>query len=62
MVLPSIVAIHGLGGHWKETWTTDNGTFWLEDPLPHDLPNAHILSYGYDAHPYGWTFASQQGI
>ena len=45
----SIVAIHGLGGDWKETWTADNGRLWLRDFLPLQLPNARIMSYGYDS-------------
>lgn len=44
-----IVAIHGLQGHREKTWTTDNGILWLQHLLPSDLPNARILSYGYDA-------------
>ncbi|CAG7850798.1 SubName: Full=Related to kinesin light chain {ECO:0000313/EMBL:CCA76343.1}; Flags: Fragment [Serendipita indica DSM 11827] len=44
-----IVAIHGLDGHREETWTTDDGILWLRDLLPSNLPNARILSYGYDA-------------
>ncbi|CCA75867.1 related to tetratricopeptide repeat domain protein-Neosartorya fischeri [Serendipita indica DSM 11827] len=43
-----IVAIHGLQGHREKTWTTDDGVCWLRDLLPSDLPNARILSYGYD--------------
>ncbi|CAG7850806.1 SubName: Full=Related to kinesin light chain {ECO:0000313/EMBL:CCA74635.1} [Serendipita indica DSM 11827] len=44
-----IVAIHGLDGHREKTWTTDDGILWLRDLLPSNLPNARILSYGYDA-------------
>lgn len=44
-----IVAIHGLDGHREETWMAQNGTLWLRDFLPSDLPKARILSYGYDA-------------
>ena len=45
----SIVAIHGLDGHREKTWTAANDTLWLRDLLPADLPNARVLSYGYDA-------------
>jgi hypothetical protein len=49
----SIVFLHGLHGHRKNTWTykAPDGTecFWPQDLLPHDLPNARIYSYGYDA-------------
>ena len=44
----SIVAIHGLNGHREETWTKDNVN-WLRHLLPTDIPNARILSWGYDA-------------
>lgn len=39
--------MHGLNGHWKQTWTHKNGTFWPRDLLPHALPGARIFSYGY---------------
>ncbi|CCA66627.1 related to tetratricopeptide repeat domain protein-Neosartorya fischeri [Serendipita indica DSM 11827] len=44
-----IVAIHGLQGHRESTWTTEKGVCWLRDFLPFDLPNARVLTYGYDA-------------
>ncbi|CCA76343.1 related to kinesin light chain, partial [Serendipita indica DSM 11827] len=44
-----IVAIHGLDGHREKTWVTKDGILWLRDFLRLDLPNARILSYGYDA-------------
>ena len=28
---------------------TDDGILWLRDFLPSDLPNARVLTYGYDA-------------
>jgi hypothetical protein len=43
---------NGLNGHCEKTWTTDNGANWLRDLLPHDLPNARILSWGYDANTH----------
>ena len=46
---PSIVAVHGLSGHWKRTWTAPNGKFWLQDFLPSQLPGARIMSFGYNA-------------
>jgi hypothetical protein len=45
----SIVAIHGLTGHWRQTWTHDNGACWLTDFLPDQFPNARIMAYGYNA-------------
>ena len=47
-----IVFVHGLGGHWRETWTHDNNTFWPQDLLPNDVPGAHIFSYGYPSNFY----------
>src|SRR5271156_2088801 len=49
----SIVAIHGLGGHWRDTWTGDNGKLWLRDSVPLRLKdsgfNSRVFSYGYDS-------------
>lgn len=49
-LLHSIVAIHGLNGDPKDTWTDDkSNVFWLKDFLPHDVPNARVMTFGYDA-------------
>jgi hypothetical protein len=52
-MVSSIVSVHGLGGHWRKTWTDDNGNLWLRDFLPGQLQdkgiNARILSYGYNS-------------
>jgi len=45
----SIVAIHGLDGHCKNSWTAANGKLWLKDFLPDRIPRARIMSYGYNA-------------
>lgn len=48
----SIVAVHGLNGDAYKTWTSDKGNVnWLKDPdlLPKYLPNARILTWGYNA-------------
>ncbi|KAH7053204.1 hypothetical protein B0J12DRAFT_571100, partial [Macrophomina phaseolina] len=42
-----IVAIHGLGGDLRDTWTHKNGTLWLRDLLPQSMPGARIYTYGY---------------
>lgn len=101
LTIYSIIFIHGLRGHPKETWATpaagtqssngkaakkhhgirsffttnkkqpevppdeasthshgtDSGSdqtiFWIEDFLPRDIPNARILTYGYNADVIG---------
>jgi hypothetical protein len=60
MAFRSIVAVHGLDGHWKNSWTADNQVFWLKDLLPHDVPNARIFSYGYDSRTWASSPVSQQ--
>ncbi|CAN9243604.1 unnamed protein product [Alternaria alternata] len=58
-----IVAVHGLNGHCEKTWTAGNGidsVNWLRDLLPHDLPNARILSWGYDANTHSGSRVSCQ--
>ncbi|KAH0492276.1 hypothetical protein TgHK011_007237 [Trichoderma gracile] len=50
-----IVAIHGLNGHYKNTWIDEKtGCNWLSDKscLPKDIPNARILSFGYNSVTY----------
>ncbi|KAH0552892.1 hypothetical protein GP486_006908, partial [Trichoglossum hirsutum] len=45
-----IVAVHGLDGDPKNTWTNrQTKAFWLKDFLPHDVPNARVLTFGYNA-------------
>ena len=60
LALVSIVAIHGLDGHREETWSTEDGVLWLRDLLPSGLPNARILSYGYDADTHSTECVSTQ--
>ncbi|PVF91600.1 hypothetical protein CPB86DRAFT_685132, partial [Serendipita vermifera] len=57
-----IVAIHGLDGHRERSWTAANGTMWLKDLLPLDIPNARILTYGYDSDTRRFTHTSTQSI
>ena len=50
LTVASIVAVHGLGGDWEQTWTDENGKLWLRDFLPFHLPyQARVFSYGYDS-------------
>ncbi|CAD6571798.1 MAG: hypothetical protein ASARMPRED_004791 [Alectoria sarmentosa] len=47
-----IVAVHGLNGDAFTTWTSDKGNIcWLnhQDLLPKYMPNARILTWGYNA-------------
>lgn len=44
----SILFVHGLFGSRTNTWTK-NGVLWPKDLLPIDVPNARIMSFGYDA-------------
>ena len=44
-----IIFIHGLNGDSERTWKHTKGVYWPIDLLPKDIPNARILSYGYNA-------------
>jgi surfactin synthase thioesterase subunit len=50
-----IVALHGLNGHWNDTWTSSGGVNWLRDEgfLPSQIPYARIMSYGYKSSVFG---------
>lgn len=52
-----IVAVHGITGNAYSTWTHDNGTFWLKDLIPKNLPGVRVFSYGYPADVF-CTFAT----
>lgn len=46
----SIVFIHGLTGDREKTWTAlDHTNPWPKSLLPDEIPNARILTFGYDA-------------
>lgn len=48
-VIHSCIAISGLGAHAFGSWKARNSSYmWLRDALPRDLPEARILTYGYD--------------
>lgn len=44
-----VVFIHGLNGDCHDTWTHENGEFWLEW-LAKDYPSVNVYSVGYDSH------------
>lgn len=52
----SILALHGLNGHAYRSWEyrDRNGEsfMWLRDCLPERIPEARILTYGYNANVY----------
>lgn len=52
-----IIAVHGITGSAYDTWTHSNGTFWLKDLIPKDLPGARVFSYAYPAGVF-CTFAT----
>ncbi|KAK4452200.1 hypothetical protein QBC34DRAFT_435996 [Podospora aff. communis PSN243] len=58
-----IVAIHGLNGDREKTFTTrSGGVNWLQDLLPIDIPNARILSYGYDSRTHGFAQKAKERL
>jgi hypothetical protein len=44
-----VVAVHGLQGDSYQTWTHENGTMWLESILPDKIPQARIMTFGYNS-------------
>lgn len=44
-----IVAVHGLQGDAFKTWEHENGSNWLKDFLPADVPLARIMTFGYES-------------
>ena len=44
------MAVHGLAGDAIDTWThPKSNALWLKDFLPKQIPDARILSFGYNA-------------
>ncbi|CAG8231916.1 unnamed protein product [Penicillium nalgiovense] len=51
----SIIFIHGLTGDRDATWTARDATDpWPKALLPHIIPTARILTFGYDANVADW--------
>ncbi|RYP12932.1 hypothetical protein DL765_007102 [Monosporascus sp. GIB2] len=48
-----IIAVHGLNGHYMDSWTTKptwgKKTIWLRDLLPEMFPQARIMTFEYNA-------------
>jgi protein SERAC1 len=49
----SIIAVHGIDGHPMKSWTTASiddwdQTMWLKDLLPDRIPEARIMTFGFD--------------
>jgi hypothetical protein len=44
------VAVYGLGGDAFTTWTHPKSkAFWSKDFLPQQIPDARIMTFGYNA-------------
>ena len=58
------MAVHGLNGHRENTWTAndDGGVNWLRDFLPSDIPNARIITWGYDANTHSTSRIGAQHL
>jgi hypothetical protein len=42
------VAVHGFRAHPIKNWKNGE-VMWLQDLLPKDLPNARVMTYGYNS-------------
>ncbi|KAK3314381.1 Alpha/Beta hydrolase protein [Apodospora peruviana] len=57
-----IVAVHGLNGDCIRSWTSispaatgKSTTCWLNELLPHRIPRARVMTFGYNASVFGNT-------
>ena len=47
--------VHGLTGDREKTWTAKNASApWPQSLLPSKVPNARVLTFGYDAYVADW--------
>jgi len=44
-----IIFVQGLTGKSFDTWLAKSGTYWPTQLLPDDIPDARIMTFGYDA-------------
>jgi protein SERAC1 len=52
---PSIIFVHGLSGDREETWKSEDAAApWPQTLLPSKVPNARVLTFGYDAYVADW--------
>ena len=65
----SIIAVHGLNGHRTESWSLIDGNTtaekkktWLKDLLPDYIPQARVLTFGYDSGITAEGVVSMTGI
>ncbi|KAI1741243.1 hypothetical protein F4680DRAFT_416200 [Xylaria scruposa] len=57
-----LVFVHGLRGSRLKTWSR-NGVFWPRDLLKHDMKNARVITWGYDASvANAFTYASNESL
>ncbi|KAK3371022.1 Alpha/Beta hydrolase protein, partial [Lasiosphaeria ovina] len=49
----SIIAVHGLGGHWTRTWQAPDGAIWLRERIPRLFADTNVVcrvrSFGYNS-------------
>ncbi|KAJ4318511.1 hypothetical protein N0V84_006838 [Fusarium piperis] len=45
----AMLTLHGLSGDAFKTWTDKHDHLWLRDSLPEHIPNARIMTFGYDS-------------